>query len=568
MDSILVLPKTKTKKRVQFAEPLKEEPEGHCKREDGTRKNGRSRANKKKIPRQRMTITLSDPYAIVVDIGASKTYWGYSGDAEPRQCHTSAWCRNEKSQEWSPFPSDFLELRRNYVPNWMTHYPKTPEPLRQYVGMDTRSTTQSNESARSSLSGWLNKTVVTRGLQRVNDLLLDADALKDRSVFFTEPTKRSLAQTRALTEISFETFGAGAVSSARKAALSAFALGRLTACVCELGPLSATITPVYEGYTLQKNIQQYAVGGFFLDWMLASMMHLWDNESSSFDLKFIPYSSRHKTTKTFNELSHNSASQTQGESALLDQVHPNYLHFSRARIVEDFKESILTVKESRGHGGGPMPESQRLKASGAIGGRGRGQSGDSHMGEESDDISYELPDGKILYVNEAIATGIPEYLFSPLDASMVRDFLAPYADRLGPLVCKFPGLPTALVSNAFGCDVDLRPTLLQNIVMAGGGATLDGLTERVAADLTRMTHVDVGQRNYLVPGAEQSTSNTTKDVSSFKFKIAARTPYERSFTSWIGGSVLASLSSYDTLWVSRNEWHEVGPNIVERRAVF
>lgn len=48
--------------------------------------------------------------------------------------------------------------------------------------------------------------------------------------------------------------------------------------------------------------------------------------------------------------------------------------------------------------------------------------------------------------------------------------------------------------------------------------------------------------------------------SSIKVKIAA--PPERKYSAWIGGSILASLSTFQNMWCSKHEYDEAGPNIV------
>jgi hypothetical protein len=37
---------------------------------------------------------------------------------------------------------------------------------------------------------------------------------------------------------------------------------------------------------------------------------------------------------------------------------------------------------------------------------------------------------------------------------------------------------------------------------------------------------------------------------------------------WIGGSILASLSTFQQMWISKQEYDESGPSIVHRKYVF
>merc|ERR1712080_436158 len=45
--------------------------------------------------------------------------------------------------------------------------------------------------------------------------------------------------------------------------------------------------------------------------------------------------------------------------------------------------------------------------------------------------------------------------------------------------------------------------------------------------------------------------------STMKIKIIA--PPERKYSVWIGGSILASLSTFQAMWISKQEYDESGP---------
>ena len=40
---------------------------------------------------------------------------------------------------------------------------------------------------------------------------------------------------------------------------------------------------------------------------------------------------------------------------------------------------------------------------------------------------------------------------------------------------------------------------------------------------------------------------------------------ERVYAGWIGGSIVTSLSSFQSYWVGRDEWKEQGGSIVEKK---
>jgi actin, other eukaryote len=50
--------------------------------------------------------------------------------------------------------------------------------------------------------------------------------------------------------------------------------------------------------------------------------------------------------------------------------------------------------------------------------------------------------------------------------------------------------------------------------------------------------------------------------NSMKIKVIA--PPERKFSTWIGGSILASLPTFQQIWMTKDEYEEFGPGIINR----
>ncbi len=79
------------------------------------------------------------------------------------------------------------------------------------------------------------------------------------------------------------------------------------------------------------------------------------------------------------------------------------------------------------------------------------------------------------------------------------------------------------------------------VLLTGGGSLLSGLSKRLYWESLT-----------LIPAA-------------FKPRILTATPLERKFSSWIGGSILGSLGTFQQLWVSKQEYQEFGPGIISER---
>lgn len=134
---------------------------------------------------------------------------------------------------------------------------------------------------------------------------------------------------------------------------------------------------------------------------------------------------------------------------------------------------------------------------------------------------YELPDGQVITIgNERFRCA--EVLFKP---SLVGK--------------EIEGVHRTTYDSIMKCDVDIRKDLYGNIVLSGGTTMFDGIADRMQQEITDLA------------------------PPSMKIKIVA--PPERKYSVWIGGSILSSLSTFQQMWISKQEYDESGPAIVHRK---
>jgi len=135
--------------------------------------------------------------------------------------------------------------------------------------------------------------------------------------------------------------------------------------------------------------------------------------------------------------------------------------------------------------------------------------------------NYELPDGNVITVG-AERFRCPEALFQPSHIGLEAE-----------------GIDKLAFNSIMKCDIDIRPDLYQNIVCSGGTTMFPHIDERLQKEISGL-----------------APQNMT-------IKIVA--PPERKYSVWIGGSILASLSTFEEMWVTKDEYDESGPSIVHRK---
>jgi actin beta/gamma 1 len=135
--------------------------------------------------------------------------------------------------------------------------------------------------------------------------------------------------------------------------------------------------------------------------------------------------------------------------------------------------------------------------------------------------NYELPDGQVITVG-AERFRAPEVLFQPNFIGLEQE-----------------GIHKLTFTSIMKCDVDIRKDLYGNVVMSGGTTMYQNIPERVQKEVKSLA------------------------PDSMTIKIIA--PPERKYSVWIGGSILSSLSTFEEMWIKKEEYDESGPSIVHRK---
>ena len=140
-----------------------------------------------------------------------------------------------------------------------------------------------------------------------------------------------------------------------------------------------------------------------------------------------------------------------------------------------------------------------------------------------DKFDYELPDGNhVILDKERIEC--PEVLFSP--------------NKIGKYGC---GIEKECIYSIERCDIDIKKDLYNCIVLSGGNTMYNGFGERLTKEIKKF--------------APKSMEEKVKVIAS----------PERKFAAWIGGSILSSISTFESCWITKTDYEESGFTAIHRK---
>ncbi|KAI3841738.1 hypothetical protein MKX03_032216 [Papaver bracteatum] len=136
--------------------------------------------------------------------------------------------------------------------------------------------------------------------------------------------------------------------------------------------------------------------------------------------------------------------------------------------------------------------------------------------------SWRLPDGEVITIGEE-RFRFPESLFQP---SLIGMYSA-------------LGVHEMTYKSIMKCDAKIHKILLHNIILSGGSTMFSGFTNRFSKEIINLVR------------------------GHMRTRVIA--PPERKYSTWIGGSIVTSLSIFQTLWISKEEYDEYGPGIINQK---
>ncbi|MCJ1399253.1 NuA4 histone acetyltransferase subunit [Xylographa trunciseda] len=308
-------------------------------------------------------------------------------------------------------------------------------------------------------------------------------------------------------EIAMENWGCPAYWLARNGVCAAFAAGKASALVVDVGASSISITPVHDGLILRKGVVRCPLAGNFVSDQLRLLF--------STSTPPIPLTPHYLVTSKTAVDAGSPAVATYRSFDPKTAPTSSFRRLQEERLLTEFKESVVQV----------WPGPGRL-------------SGHNQAGVANEETAraypgrpFEMPDGW----NQMF--GVERYRAT----EGIFDVKAALTGSGSPAPPQSQSILASIQASLTQVDVDIRPHLLANVVVTGGASLMQGFTERLNYELTQL---------YAGPRVRISAPGNM---------------YERKYASWIGGSILASLGTFHQMWISKKEYEEHGAGIVEKR---
>ncbi|KAI9848011.1 MAG: NuA4 histone acetyltransferase subunit [Thelocarpon superellum] len=448
--------------------------------------------------------------ALILDPGYSSTRAGFAGEDVPKSV-VPTYYGTLPVEEGSTETKHLFGENAIHVPlpHLSIHNPMSKDSTVE----DWETATKLWEYAITSrLTNARPSNPATNGLNDAND---DQDAemegleekekpLEEHPLLMTETGWASGKSRGKGIQIAMEEWGCPAFWLARNGVLAAFAGGKASALVIDVGAANVSITPVHDGLILRKGVMKSPLAGNFVSQQLRLMF-----ASSQPPVTLTPHYLVASKTPVDAGAPANATYRT-----FATPPDESFRRLQEERVLTEFKESVIQVWSGTG----------RLSS---------GQQGTTNeeVVKTWPGRPFEMPDGW----NQVFTADRYKVVEGMFDAKMALTD----ADNPAPLASQT--IPALIQASLNAVDVDVRPHLLGNVVVTGGTSLLYGFTERLNSELTQM-----------FPGPRVRLS-------------APGNTAERRFASWIGGSILGSLGTFHQMWISKKEYDEHGPNIVEKR---
>ncbi|EJT49781.1 53 kda brg1-associated factor b [Trichosporon asahii var. asahii CBS 2479] len=300
----------------------------------------------------------------------------------------------------------------------------------------------------------------------------------EHPLMLTEPAWNTPKAREELTQLAFEGEGVPALYFGSSGVLSAFAAGKPTALVLDIGYANASAVPVVDGYALRAGTMRQPLASSLV---LNQLHHHFSNPTPTrdFGLSLLP-------RQLVKQRDTTGEAGAQPKPVVRDDrvqgTTPSWRAWAEQGVVDQWKEACAEVVSARGF--------------------------DFQSARDLPQVVYEFPDGYHQYFGEE-RYRFTEMLFDPKNyfnqsieppASLRATPSGEHSHSLKDVV----SLSQLVHDSIMACDVDVRAALLQNIVVVGNTSLTRGLVERLDVELATLLPSVSGASEASVPSASSA----------------------------------------------------------------
>lgn len=421
--------------------------------------------------------TGEDIASLVVELGSTWIKAGYGGEESPK-CVIPGWIGTTQHEEMIDVSAESQDsLHANAIHNEKNGLP-------YYLGEVQLHTPRPNMDVISWLSG---DVVDPDRIQAIFQYILHNSLRVDPSdmpILLSEPSYFEKSTRDKIVELLFEQFHTPGIFISKDAVLSAFSQAKSSCLVVDCGGEYTCITPVIDGYALKSSTMKQKLAGHALTEQAANMLE------QEFHIDLLSH----------YEVSRKEAVGLQSPPKMTVKKFPkttttSFKDYAKFRLVEDFKESVCQVSETKYKATELALRPARY---------------------------YEFPTG---YNHGFLAERyrIPEILFQP------KEFLSGTS---------FVGLHELVEKSIQASDPEIRTILANNIVLHGGSSLLHGLSDRLYSELlqimpTQKTKIYTSNNTYERKFAPWIGGSILTSLGSFQQLWLSKSEYEEHGISFV-----------------------------------
>ena len=246
----------------------------------------------------------------------------------------------------------------------------------------------------------------------------------------------------------------------------------------------------------------------------------------------------------------------------------------------EIEEFIAKKKEEDEENGGKEDEMMGIASSESAAAAGDPYSNVSYKGEKSNRHGIRRAGGKKTYYSPGTISSklysacLPYVRTAPPDGTIRGEGEVDINDNYFHYLTSAP--PAQMVCDAaFRCDRDQQAALLGNVVVCGGGSCITGAAggnigggggAAVGGEGGGVLASAFGDEHAFPDRLREEIEDIVhRHTPGWRVKVTSPNITERAICSWLGGSILGSLGTFQDMWISKKDYEEFGSAIVNRK---